>query len=440
MHSNIPLVAIVGKANVGKSSLFNKIIKKRRAIIDKEPGVTRDINYEIVTYRNVKFRLADSAGITTTKKNKEDINFLAQSQNQSLINDSNLIIFTLDVKNFDGEDLDITKTIRKSGKPFIIAINKVDNNGLLENIYDFYNLGIDDPIPVSAIHGTNISFLLDKVVEKLKSKENGFKGAPLSEINQKANNTINIAIVGKPNVGKSSLLNLITEKTRSLVTPIPGTTRDVIDESILFDGYILKLLDTAGLKKRSRIRANVEFYSLKRTEKAIKNADIAVLIIDSNEGITNQDKKIASLVVNEKKGLIIAANKWDTVKEKGLNVRNFIEDCYYIFPHISYVDIINISAKTGYNKIKLLKNIIKVYNNYNIKIGTNELNNTLNCLNDYGLKVKYCFQKRTSPPEFDLFLAKINENDTNYKRFIINSIRKNFGLKGVPIEINLRKN
>jgi len=439
-NNTIPTIAIVGKTNVGKSSLFNRIIKKRRAIIDEEPCVTRDINYEIVTYKNINFKLADSAGMTGITKEKEDINVLAQILNRQLIKDANLFIFTLDINNFNSEDLEIVDIIRKSGKPFVVAVNKIDNNKLLDNIYDIYNLGIEEPIPISAIHGINISLLLDKILEKLKNEDNSFNINPLSLNTSITSVIINIAIIGKPNVGKSSLLNLITGKTRSLVTSIPGTTRDVIDETVAFNGYIFRLLDTAGLRKRSKIKKNVDFYSLLRADKAIENSDIAILVIDSNEGITNQDKKIASLVTNKKKGLIIAANKWDIAMEKRINIKDFIEKCYFEFPHISYVDIVNISAKTGYNKIKLLKNIIDVYNNYNIKINTNELNKVIKSLGNFRLNIKYGFQKRVSPPEFDFFVSKMGENDQNYKRFLINSIRKNFNVKGVPINVNLRVN
>ena len=433
----IPTVAIVGKPNVGKSSLFNRLIKRRKAIVSEEPGVTRDINYEILIWNGLKCRLADSAGFY---KGGDELHSLTQALNRKLIDKASLIIFTCEITSLTGDDFDISDTIRKSGKPHILVVNKADNEKLLDNLYDFFDLGLEDPLPVSAEHGKNIILLKEKISEKLQlitacgmksSDKSGLK-TPDSEI------IIDVAIVGKPNVGKSSLLNLLVNMERSLVTDTPGTTRDAIDENIEYNGYNIKLIDTAGLRKRSKIRGNIEFYSLVRVEKAIKKSTVSILLIDAGAGITTQDKKIAALIIKEKKGLIIAANKWDIAKEKGVDQFEFINDFYYFFPHISFAEIVLISAKTGYNKIKLLKNILTVYNNYNNKVKTNDFNTLLRKFSLKGDRIKYGFQRSAAPPVFEVFTGKY-EHNMNFKRFIMNNIRKSFDFTGVPIEIIFKK-
>ncbi|GAH52008.1 unnamed protein product, partial [marine sediment metagenome] len=270
MHSSnnfIPTVAIIGKPNVGKSALFNRIIKKRKAIISEEPGVTRDINYEIITCGDAVFKLADSAGFTECG---EDIHKLTQKRNKQLIDEASIILFTCDVNTMDTRDFDIAQIIRKSGKPCILLINKVDNEKLREGIYDFFDLGLEEPLPISAIHGKNINTLKKILTAKIL---NIYKSRDLIPQNQgyvSSNNShiINVAIVGKPNVGKSSLLNLLVNSERSLVTPDPGTTRDAVEETISYGGSMIKVVDTAGIRKRGKIRENIEFYSLVRAEKA----------------------------------------------------------------------------------------------------------------------------------------------------------------------------
>lgn len=433
----IPTVAIVGKPNVGKSSLFNRLIRERKAIVSEEPGVTRDINYEILTCNGLKYRLADSAGFY---KGGDELHSLTQALNRKLIDEASLIIFTCEIKSLTGDDFDISDTIRKSGKPYILVVNKADNDKLLDNFYDFFDLGLEDPVAVSAEHGKNIILLKEKISEKLQRitapgmkspDKNGLKTLG-SEI------VIDVAIVGKPNVGKSSLLNSLVNMERSLVTDKPGTTRDAIDETIEYNGYNIKLIDTAGIRKRSKIRGNIEFYSLVRAEKSIKKSTVSILLIDAGVGVTTQDKKIAALIIKEKKGLIIAANKWDLAKEKGIDQFEFINDFYYFFPHISFAELVPISAKTGYNKTKLLKNILTVYNNYNNKIKTNDFNALLRTFSLKGDRVKYGFQMSTAPPVFEVFTGKY-EHNTNFKRFIMNTIRKNFDFTGVPIEVIFKK-
>lgn len=427
MHDeNLPTVAIVGKPNVGKSSLFNRLLGKRKAIVFDEPGVTRDVNYGVVHHDDLTYRVADSTGFVIDKK-------LTVKVNRRLIDEATLVLVTCDVSGLSSEDYEITELVRKSGKPCILAVNKADNNKLAQAIYDFYDLSISEPIAVSAMHGNNIGLLRDKISQNLLHLGHERAAAPALD------RTIDVAIVGKPNVGKSSLLNLFAGQPRSLVTPVPGTTRDTIDETVTFAGQQLRFIDTAGMRKKRKNLPSVEFFSIVRAERAIKNSTVAVLIIDANNGITSQDKKIASIIVREKKGLIIVANKWDIAKQNGADFQIFKEDLYYEFPHIRFAEVIPVSAITGYNKIKLLNKILTVYNNYNRRISTNDLNTLIRRFTHHGGGVKYGYQKAFAPPVFEFFINKAVKDSDNFKRFIGNSIRKSFPFTGVPIEVLLRK-
>jgi len=432
-------VAIVGKPNVGKSSLFNRIIKKRKAIVSEEPGVTRDINYEAICVDGIGIRVADSAGIS---KSGEEIHLLGQRMNHRLINEACLILFLCEIDTLSREDFDIADLIRKSGKPYIWLINKVDSEKKMNGFYDFFDLGLDSPLPISVHQGKNIDELICRMGKKLQQicLHEQFEPIGENEIRPTDSSHIGIAIVGRPNVGKSSLLNLLVNNERSLVSPTPGTTRDAVDETIRFEGYEMKFIDTAGIRKRSRIRENLDFYSLVRTEKAVRESTICVLIIDATTGITMQDKKIASLIRKEKKGMIIAANKWDISQQRTVDQKEFIQNLYDLFPHAQYACVIPISAKTGYNKIKLLKNIIKVYNNYHMNIKTSDLNTLMRSFKLRGAHIKYGYQKSSAPPVFEFFVGHIDTYDRNFKKFIINAIRKSFDFTGVPIDVIMRKN
>ncbi len=427
--SSIPTVAIVGKPNVGKSSLFNRLIHRRKAIVAPEPGVTRDINFEPLDFGGTRVNLADSAGFT---QGLNDIHTASQLLNQRLVQEASLIVFTCDIRELSAEDFEIAELVRKSGKPAILVLNKADNSIVLENQYDFYTLGFENPIPVSALHGTNISLLREKIEERIEKT----MGGPAQIISDRKSRAIDVAIIGKPNVGKSSLLNLLVEMERSLVTPLPGTTRDSVDQILHYEGYTINLIDTAGLRTRRSIRENVEYYSLVRTKEAIKKSTISLLLIDACKGITSQDKKIADIVVGEKKALIIGANKWDLVTP---NETEFIQDIYYYFPHIAFADVIPLSAKIGYNKIILLKNILKVYNNYYKSVKTSQLNDFLGTLSLNRAAIKYGVQKKTGPPEFEFFVRHIEGSGTNFKRYLINAVRKRFHFEGVPVSVTLKK-
>lgn len=430
--NNIPKVAIVGKTNVGKSTLFNRLIKKRKSIVSDEPGVTIDVQQEILKKDGLAFKLLDTAGLG---KKTDKIGRISLEHNIRKINEADLIIFITDIKGLSEEDFNIIEHIRKSGKPYITVVNKVDNSKLEENLYVIYELGISEaPVPISAIHGKNIEVLEEKLKKKLKEIIKDREIAS-PEIDIKP---IMVSIVGKPNVGKSSLVNLLTGLERALVTDIPGTTRDAIDETISFQDKKITLIDTGGIRRKGKIRSSVEFYSLVRAQEAIKRSDICILLIDSTSGITREDKKIASIITSEKKGIIIAGNKWDMAQKLGFTVKTFIKETRATFPHLSYAVIIPISAKNGYNKIELLKYIIKVYNNYNKRIKTSKLNKLIREIELRGVRIKYGYQKKTSPPLFEFFISKSSNTDNTFERFVVNSLRRLEDFSGVPIEIYLR--
>jgi len=440
-----PLVAIVGKPNVGKSALFNRLIRKRKAIVAEEPGVTRDLNYEILSFHGVSCRIADSAGYV---RDQDDISHITRASNRELIDEAGLILFVCDVKSLDTQDFELSQIIRKSGKPCILIVNKVDNEKLEENTIDFFELGFDSPMPVSASHGRNISNLKHTLAEHVREMQHVVESVPLPSntvhpeeelsMDEKAS-PISVSIVGKPNVGKSSILNLFVQKDRSIVLPEPGTTRDTVDETLLYNGRELHFIDTAGLRKRGKIRESVEFYSLVRTEQAIQHSTVSILVLDATEGVSAQDKKIAWIIAEKKRAMIIAANKWDLMKSQNIDEKVFRDDIYYAFPHAHFADIVPLSAHTGYNKKALLKKIVRVYNNYHSTLKTAELNSFIGRLPHGKGNIKYGYQRGTAPPSFEFFIRNIDTKDVNFKRYLSNSIRHYFDLRGVPIEVSLRK-
>ncbi|MBN2325276.1 MAG: ribosome biogenesis GTPase Der [Spirochaetes bacterium] len=423
----------MGKPNVGKSSVFNRLLGRRKAIVFDEPGVTIDVNYGTVLHEDLTYTIADSTGFVNNKE-------LSVRINRKLIEEAQLVIFTCDTNGPTGEDYEIAGLIRKSGKPYLLLVNKADNEKLERTAIEFYELGLTGaPLAVSAEHGRNIQKLYEAIGRELVKIGCGDETKKQGGLPFQKESGITVAIVGKPNVGKSSLLNLIVQHERSLVAPEPGTTRDTVEEMVAFSGTTLTLIDTAGIRKKKKNLKSVEFFSIVRAEAAIKQSSVAVLLIDATSGITTGDKKIASVVAREKKGLVIAANKWDIAKKQGVKLREFVETVYYNFPHIRYADVIPVSAKTGYNKTTLLNAIITVYRNYTRSIRTSELNDLLKEYTHHGLGIKYGYQKAVSPPIFEFFVNKSVKQSDNFNRFMTNAIRKSFPFSGVPIEVILRK-
>jgi GTP-binding protein len=429
MHT--PLIAIVGKSNVGKSTLFNRLIGRRRAIVSPDPGVTRDINCH--PWTDMGCVIADSAGYTN---GRDGLSEATRAHNRRLIDEADLVLVVCDVFGLDAGDFEIADLVRRSGKPFLLVLNKADNRARADLHYDYYRLGLGEPVPVSALHGRNIDSLAAGVEATLSETPPGPDNGISREVSPPEG--IGVAIMGKPNVGKSSLINMLLERNRMLVTPMPGTTRDAVDETFRFGNVDITCIDTAGLRRRTKVRESVEFYSLIRAREAIGRAHLGLLMIDAREGVTNQDKKIASIIVEEGKGLIIGANKWDLHPQGKKQERDFANRLFFSFPHIRYAEVIPLSALTGYNKTRLLKSIVRVYNNYRREVRTSELNDFIGGLKLHRTRIAYGVQTGHSPPRFEFFLRGGDGRMDTFRRYVVNELRGAFEFQGVPIDVHLR--
>lgn len=433
-----PVVAVVGRPNVGKSTLFNKLIGKRLSIVDDTPGVTRDRIYGDAEWLGKKFMLVDTGGIEPD--NGDVILSGMRAQAQLAIDTASAIIFVTDMQSgVTAADSEIASMLQKSGKPVVLCVNKCDGIGEPPaEIYEFYNLGIGDPIPVSSVHGHGTGDLLDAVIGHI----------PESEFDDEDEDVINVAVIGKPNAGKSSLINKISGEERSIVSDIAGTTRDAIDTAVERDGVKYNFIDTAGLRRKSRVDDKIEKYSILRAQMAIERADVCVIMIDGKEGFTEQDSKVAGLALEQGKACIIAVNKWDAVEKDGRTMDGTRKSLMKDFLFMSYAPIIFISAKTG-QRIDRLFELIKYVNEQNtMRISTGMLNDILADATarvqpptDKGkrLKIYYMTQASTKPPTFVCFCNKAELFHFSYQRYLENQIRSTFGLEGTPVRFVIRE-
>lgn len=433
-----PVVAVVGRPNVGKSTLFNKLIGKRLSIVDDTPGVTRDRIYGDAEWLGKKFMLVDTGGIEPD--NGDVILSGMRAQAQLAIDTASAIIFVTDINSgVTATDAEIASMLQKSGKPVVLCVNKCDGIGEPPaEIYEFYNLGIGDPLPVSSVHGHGTGDLLDEVIAHI----------PESEFDEDDEDVINVAVIGKPNAGKSSLINKISGEERSIVSDIAGTTRDAIDTAVECDGVKYNFIDTAGLRRKSRVDDKIEKYSILRAQMAIERADVCVIMIDGKEGFTEQDSKVAGLALEQGKACIIAVNKWDAVEKDGRTMDGTRKSLMKDFSFMSYAPIIFISAKTG-QRIDRLFELIKYVNEQNtMRISTGMLNDILADATarvqpptDKGkrLKIYYMTQASTKPPTFVCFCNKAELFHFSYQRYLENQIRSTFGLEGTPIRFVIRE-
>lgn len=433
-----PIVAIVGRPNVGKSTLFNKLIGSRMSIVDDVPGVTRDRIYGECEWSNRKFTVIDTGGI----ESKPEDAILSQMKDQAneAICSADVIVFVTDVSTgIVAMDQEIASMLQKSGKPIILCVNKCDSIGDLPmQFYEFYNLGLGDPVAVSSVHGHGTGDLLDRVLEYF----------PDDAGDDADDETIKVAIIGKPNVGKSSLVNKIANEKRCIVSDIAGTTRDSIDIVVESDVGNFTLIDTAGMRKKSKVNERVEKYSILRAKAAIDRSDVCVIMIDATEGFTEQDSKVAGLAHEAGKACIVAVNKWDAVEKTTGTMPEFKKKLEHDFSFMSYAPFIFISAKTGQRLKNLLELIVKVSNYNSLRISTSTLNDILALAiarvqppSDKGkrLKIFYMTQVSVKPPTFVCF---VNSNELfhfSYKRYIENQIRCTFGMEGTPIRIISRE-
>ncbi len=433
----IPLVAIVGRPNVGKSTLFNRLVGKRDAIVDHISGVTRDRNYSEVEWNGKTFRLIDTGGYVPNSPNLFEIAILEQIE--IAIQESDKIIFLVDAKDgLTPFDKEIANRLRSSNKEFLLVVNKIDSEKQEHLSSDFYELGIEEPILISALVGREIGDFLDNLT-------NDFQ--PVLE-DEEEDNRLKIAIVGKPNVGKSSLTNALLGHERSIVTDIPGTTRDSIDSILKYYGQEIILIDTAGLRRKSKIKENIEFYSNIRTYKAITESDITVVMLDASNGLENQDQRIIDEAVSRKKGLILAVNKWDLIQKDSQTALLFEKSIKGQIGSLDYLPIIFISALTKQRIYKLIDLALQIENERKKKISTTELNKILleeikktpppTTKTGKEVKIKYITQIGKYYPVFLFFTNYPNDVNDNYKRFLEKLIRKHFGFMGVPLTLNFR--
>lgn len=427
----IPTVALVGRPNVGKSTLFNKIVGKKIAIIEDLPGVTRDRIYQEATYNNKKFYLIDTGGIDASKMKFNDE---IKMQAEIAIKDADIVVFIVDGKEgLTSNDLIVRDLLRKSNKKVIVAINKVDNKESMNHIYDFYELGFDTYIPISSIHNTGYIELMDEITKDFTEKE---------EIED---TRLKFSIIGRPNVGKSSLMNALLNEDRVVVSDVAGTTRDSIDSVLKYHNEEYILIDTAGMRKKGRVFEAIEKYSLFRSLKAIDRSDICLVVINAEEGIKEHDKHIAGYAIERGKGLIFVVNKWDTVKDK--TIPEFEKEMRAEFQFATYAPIVYLSALTKKRIHTLMPEIIKVGENIKREISTSLLNNIildayqLNLPPSYKgkrLKIYFTSQTGTKPPKFTLRVNNKGLVHFSYERYLENKLRENFELEGTPIILQFK--
>ena len=433
-----PVVSIVGRPNVGKSTFFNYIVGKRISIVEDTPGVTRDRIYADANWRGMDFTVIDTGGI---EPESEDL-IVSQMRNQAdiAISMADVIVFVTDIKRgITNADNEIALMLRKSKKPIVLVCNKADNFGKTsDDIYEFYNLGLGDPHPVSSINALGIGDVLDAIYEELPKNDN----------EEDDSTVIKVALIGKPNVGKSSLVNKILGENRVIVSNIAGTTRDAIDSEFenSYGKYVF--IDTAGIRRKSKVTENLERYSVMRTSLAIERSDVCIFMIDANEGVTEQDAKIAGEAHEAGKGIIIAVNKWDEYEKDNNTVEKYKKEIYNKLSYLSYAPIIFISAKTGQRVEKLYELINTVASQNAMRVSTSVLNQVLNEAiaivqppTDKGkrLKIFYMTQASTKPPTFVVFVNDKQLFHFSYERYLVNQLRKEFVLTGTPIRIIVRE-
>lgn len=431
------IVAIVGRPNVGKSTLFNKLIGDRLSIVKNEEGVTRDRLYRETEWSGKKFLLVDTGGLEP--RSNDYIMQKVKDQAKVAIDEADSIIFLVDGKaGITAVDEDIASILRKQNKKVVVAVNKIDNYMKeKDNMFEFYSLGFEDVIAISAEHKVNLGDLLDAAVDKFpvnyeKQEEEGLA----------------IAVLGRPNAGKSSFVNKILNKERNIVSDIAGTTRDSIDSSFRYNGDVYTIIDTAGIRKKSKVEDDIEYYSVLRAIKAIQIANVCVLMLDATELLTEQDKRIAGLIYEERKPIIIAINKWDLIEKDNKTVKEFTDLVKADLPFLDYAPIVTISALTGKRTINIIDQVKYIDEEYNKKISTGLLNQVLEELmaknpvptrKGRAVKINYGTQIGQAPPRFVFFANNPDLVHFSYKRYIENNLREYFGFEGCPIDIVFNK-
>lgn len=444
------IVAIVGRPNVGKSTLFNRFVGARDAIVYDSPGVTRDRIYRDADWSGHEFLLVDTGGIIPDAT--EEMSVQVREQVNMAIAEADVIIFVVDGKNgLNGADTDVANILRRAKKPVLLAVNKIDEPHEESNMLEFYKLGLGDPLPVSAMRGTGgVGDLLDKVIEKLPPETRIKNGDELPVLEEgEEPNEYSVAIVGRPNVGKSSLVNALSNTRRTIVTPIPGTTRDAIDTVIAYGTKEVTLIDTAGIRRKSRVDYGVEAFSVVRSLKAIDRCDIAVLMLDATQTISDQDQKIAAKIEEAGKSAVIVMNKWDLIEDKSSKLMNdFTDEIYSQLPHLKFAEVVFTSALTKQRLPKILEAAERAWKESRRRVKTAIVNQVINeaqtltpppsASRGRRLRVYYTTQVSVSPPTFALFVNDGKLLTNTYRVYLERKIREAFGFKGAPIRLLTR--
>ena len=437
-------IAILGRPNVGKSTLFNRLVGRRKSIVDSTAGVTRDIGIAKTFIDDIEFNIFDTGGLLDIS---EDIlnEKVREKALKTATEDSDILLFLVDAHQNHPDDKHFINAIRKSNKPIILVINKVDADSHNQLINEFYSLGIKNMVSVSAEHNKGIEDLKEKILNIYKSFNKNEDNKNLEEFIAEKNK-INIAIVGKPNAGKSTLLNTLIGKERSIVSNIAGTTRDPIDETFNFNGNEICLIDTAGIRKKKNVNSDIEYYSVNRAIKSIEASDVCILMLDVFEGLTEQDKTITNLIIERKKGIVIAANKWD-IREKGITWNDYETYMKETFPILNYVFYAKVSATRKKDAEKLLSLAIRVAKTRRQKFETHSLTETfVRATREYTIsaggspfKIFYATQTGINPPAFAIFCNNPHKLNSHYRRYLENKFREIFDFRGTPIILNFRK-
>lgn len=437
MIDNRPVVAVVGRPNVGKSTLFNKLAGKRISIVEDTPGVTRDRIFTEVEWLNKYFTLIDTGGI---EPNSDDI-ILSQMRNQAMLamDMAHVILFVVDGKaGLTAADKEVAQMLRKTKTPVVLVVNKIDSQSQFDNVYDFYELGLGVPFAISSANSMGLGDLLDEVVANF----------PEGLDTEYDEDIIRVAITGKPNAGKSSILNNMLGEDRVIVSPIAGTTRDAIDTYLEKGDHKFLLIDTAGLRRKSKIYENVEKYSVIRAMSAVDRADVVLIVIDAEQGVTEQDTKVAGIAHDEGKACLFVINKWDLIEKNDKTMSLYTKDIREKFPFMAYAPIVFVSAKTNQRMNKILESVVFLAEEHAKRVPTSTLNDVIGeavLLNqppsDKGkrLKIYYGSQTGTQPPKFTLFINDKSLTHFSYQRYLENKIRENFGFEGTPVRFEYRE-
>ena len=433
----LPIVAVVGRPNVGKSTFVNRIAEADEAIVHEMRGVTRDRSYHKADWNGIEFKLIDTGGIEMGTE--DQFQGSIRSQAFEATNEADVIVFIVDGKTgINADDEEVARILRKTSKPVLLAVNKLDTPNKLDELWEFYQLGLGDPFPISATHGHGTGDLLDEVVDHLRKVDCSFEDEEDDE------DIINVAIIGRPNAGKSSLTNRLTNNDRSIVSDVAGTTRDAIDTVVVHDGKKYRIVDTAGLRRKSQIDEDVEYYGFVRAMRAIDRADVAILVIDGSIGLTDQDQRVAGFAADRQCAMVIVLNKWDLVEGPDAKAEKITDRMTFV----GYAPVVATCALTGKSVHRIWEAVDVAYENFCKNIPTNQLNVWLGEIREGGhtvskgkaiLRMKYVTQTATCPPQFTFFVNRPDLVNDNYERFLENRLRKSFDLTGTPIRMKFKK-